>query len=254
MGGGAGAVREVIRGSPVVARPHFDASRVEVRVYLSIVNSYMDESFDPKRAGKPRGFFVVAGLMGRGVAHFELERNWEKLLAKYGLDYFKAKECANGWKQFNKFVKDSKNITTAEREILDAISLEFLGVVTNPVPFDQTHYLTACGIGVLQEDFYEVIKDTHARAVLGDDPYRLTYDLAFVASAWLMKQIGAGWGVSIVCDEHEKYSPLAPGSYRNLKTTNPQAAEYLLSFSSVDEKKCFRFKPPMRSSMNYGAL
>jgi hypothetical protein len=103
--------------------------------------------------------------------------------------------------------------------------------------FDPQHYLTACGIGILQHDFYEVIKDPHARAVLGDNPYRLAYDLAFVASAWLMKQLGEGWGVSIVCDEHEVYSPLAPEAFRNLQSTNPQAAEYLLSFS-IDEKKC----------------
>jgi hypothetical protein len=27
-------------------------------------------------------------------------------------------------------------------------------------------------------------------------------------------------------------------AYRNLKTTNPQAAEFLLSFASSEEKKC----------------
>lgn len=207
-------------------------------MHLTVANSYMDESFDPKKYGKPRGFFVVAGLMGRGVAFFELECRWEKLLRKYGIDYFKASECENGWKQFKKFVHNPSNITPAERDGLDVISLEFLGLVTNPVQLDKTHYLTACGVGVLQEDFYEVIKHSHARAVLGDNPYRLAYDLAFVASAWLMKQLSKGWGVSIVCDEHEIYSPLAPEAYLSLKATNPQAAEYLLSFSSIDEKKC----------------
>jgi hypothetical protein len=207
-------------------------------VYLTVANSYMDESFDPKRAGKARGFFVVAGMMGRGWAIFELERNWGKLLAKHGLDYFKASECALGTKQFARFVKDSKNISQDERALLDAISLEFINLIPRPVNFDSTHYLTGNGIAILQEDFYEVIKDPHARAVLGDNPYRLAYDIAFVSSAWLMKELGDGWGVSLVCDEHEKYSPLAPEAYRNLKATNPLAAEYLLSFSSVDEKKC----------------
>lgn len=198
----------------------------------------MDESFDPKRAGQARGFFVVAGLMGRGWAIFELERSWEQLLEKHRLEYFKASECELGKKQFEKFVKDSKNISPIERMLLDEISLEFVNTLPYPVKFDTQHYLTASGVAILQEDFYEVIKDTLARAVLGENPYRLAYDIAFVASAWLMKQLGGGCGGSIVADEHEIYSPLAPEAYRNLKEKNPQAAEYLLSFTSIDEKKC----------------
>ena len=198
----------------------------------------MDESFDPKRAGQARGFFVVAGLMGRGWAIFELERNWEQLLGKHGLQYFKASECELGKKQFGRFVKDAKNISPTERKLLDEISLEFVNTIPHPVKLDTQRYLAASGVAILQEDFYEVIKDAHAREVLGENPYRLAYDIAFVASAWLMKQLGDGWGVSIVADEHEIYSPLAPEAYRNLKETNPEAAEYLLSFTSKDEKKC----------------
>ncbi len=41
-----------------------------------------------------------------------------------------------------------------------------------------------------------------------------------------------------MCDEDEEHSPLAPEAYRGLKNTNPEAAQYMLSFSSVDEKKC----------------
>ena len=165
-------------------------SRAEESVFLTVAGSYMDESFDPKRSGQARGFFVVAGLMGRGWAIFELERNWEKLLVKHGLEYFKASECEFGRKQFGQFVKDSKNISTDERKVLDTIWLEFIKVIPYPVALDSTHYLTGSGVAILQEDFYEVIKDAHAHAVLGDDPYRLAYDLAFVASAWLMKQLG----------------------------------------------------------------
>jgi hypothetical protein len=213
-------------------------SRAEESVYLTVTSSYMDESFDPKLDGKHRGFFVAAGLIGKGVPFFSLECEWEKLLRKHGLDYFKASECSGGSKQFKKLVRDPLNITRAERETLDAISMEFINLITTPVSLDPQHYLTACGIGVLQEDFHEVIKKSDARAVLGKDPFRLAYDLAFVASAWLMKQLGKGWGVSIVCDEHEIYSPLAPEAYRNLRDTNPEAAEYLLSFSSIDDKRC----------------
>ncbi len=207
-------------------------------MYLTVANSYMDESFDPKHQGRYRGVFVVGGMLGRGVALFELARRWQQLLKEHGLAYFKASQCENGWKEFSKFVADSKKITTDERSVLDSISLEFIRLITNPVPFDSVHYLTCYGVGVMQEDFNEVIKDDHARAVLGDNPYRLAYDFAFIECAWLMKQMGGGWGASFVCDEHEIYSPFAIEAYRNLKETNPKAAEYMLSFSSVDEKVC----------------
>ena len=53
-----------------------------------------------------------------------------------------------------------------------------------------------------------------------------------------MKQLGEGWLVSFVCDEHEQYGPLAMKAYEGLRKTNPSAAEYMGPFSSKDEKKC----------------
>jgi hypothetical protein len=212
--------------------------KAEDSVFLAVTNSYLDESFDPKHDGKHRGIFAVGGVLGRGDPCFALECSWEKRLKKYGLTYFKASHCENGWKQFSKFVVDSANMTPAEKQTLESISLDFINAITNPYPYDPTHYLTGYGVGVMQEDFYEVIKDDHARAVLGDNPYRLTYDIAFIQGAWLMKQTGDGWAAHFVCDEHEIYSPLAPAAYYNLTTTNSEAAQYMLSFSSIDEKKC----------------
>ncbi len=208
-------------------------------MFLLVRNAYLDESADPKPVtGMHRGFFAVGGILGNSVATFELERNWDKALAKHGLDYFKASQCENGWGQFNKFVKDSKNIMPDERKLLDSISLEFLNLIVHPVDFDSGYYLACWGVGVKQDDFYEVIKDDHNRAVLGKDPYRLAYDFAFIEGAWLMKELGEGWSAHYVCDEHEIYSPLAPEVYRNLKNTNPNAAQRMLSFSSIDEKLC----------------
>ena len=190
-----------------------------------MIRSYMDESFDMKQ----RGVFAVGGVLGRDLAMFELERRWEQLLRRSDIDiaYFKASECQNGKGEFAKFVADPKNITSDERSKLDAISHEFLGMITNSVPFDSTHYICVQGAAVVQEDFYDAIKDAKARSVLGNDPYRLAYDFAMINCAWAMKELGdggAGYGVSFVCDEHEEHSPLAGQVYRALKETNPNAA------------------------------
>lgn len=201
-----------------------------------IIGSYMDESSD----SRPRGTFVVGGILGRGVPIFELERRWEQLLKRPDIDisYFKASECHNGWGEFARFVADRRNITPAERSKLDSISHEFLKLITNPVPFDDEHYLCIHGVGIVQEDFYEVIQDDSARAILGNSPYRLAYDFAMINCAWAMKELGSGYAVSFVCDEDEEHSPFAEEAFLKLKKTNPIAAEYMTTFSSADEKMC----------------
>jgi hypothetical protein len=42
--------------------------------------------------------------------------------------------------------------------------------------------------------------------------------------------------VSFVCDEDEEHSPLANEAYRNLKLTNPNAAQYMATFTRADDK------------------
>jgi len=212
----------------------------------------MDESFDTRR----KGVFAVGGMIGRGVALFELERRWEKLLRRPDIDieYFKASECENGKGQFAKFVSDPQNITSSERAKLDSISHEFLELIIHPVAFDPKSYLPIQGVGVVQEDFYEVIKSSEkARAILGESPYRLAYDLAMIQCAWAMKELEKAIKqekdrkmdsspsreyVSFVCDEDEEHSPDALEAYRNLRGKNPKAAEYMATFSSASDKKC----------------
>jgi len=204
-----------------------------------IINSFMDESFDYKQTGT----FVVGGILGRGVPIFELERRWEKLLKRPDIDvaYFKASECHNGLGPFRKFVSDPKNITPKERSRLDSISHEFLNLIANPVAYDEKHYLCVHGVGVVQKDFYEVIKDPKARAILGPSPYRLAYDFAMINCAWAMKELGDGgptYGVSFTCDADEQHGQLAGEAFQNLKSTNPNAAQHMTTFDSADEKKC----------------
>jgi hypothetical protein len=206
--------------------------------------SYMDESCDEQGTG----VFVVGGLLMRGVPSFELERKWGTLRKRPDIDiaYFKASECKNGRGQFAKFVATPGSPTQSEHQRLDSISREFLQLIP------KEEHIIVQGVGVVQSDFYEVIQDTHARAVLGDSPYRLAYDFAMIQCAWAMKQLEQGikrdkenvaFGgsfreyVSFVCDEHEQYSLLADEAFRNLKQTNPNAAEFMGTFESADDKR-----------------
>jgi hypothetical protein len=205
------------------------------------MGAYLDESVDPK----PRGIFAVGGIVGRGIATFELDRKWDSLLRRPDIDieYFKASECELGTGQFLKFVKEERNPTPGEYKRLQAISHEFISLFSN-------ERVVAFGIGVIQPDFYGVIQDDYARSILGDDPFQLAYDLAIVQCAWLMKELerrnvekAKPWQkvkrdyVSILRDEHQRYAPLAQARYLNLKDKNPEAAKYLATHSIGDDKK-----------------
>jgi len=200
----------------------------------AVIDSYMDESFDMRQSG----IFAVGGLLARGTAIFELERAWKALRKRpdIGIKYFKASQCERGTGEFSKFVADEKNITPAERERLDSISHEFLKVIVDPRSYG--NYRTLAGIGIVQEDFYDVIQDANARAILGDNPYRLAYDLAMIQCARAMKGLEKPDRVSYVCDQDEEHSALASDAYDNLTRTNPDAAKYMASFSKMNEKEC----------------
>jgi len=195
-----------------------------------LIAAYLDESFDMAKAG----VFVVGGLMGRGVAVFELERRWERLRKRKDIDiaFYKASDCEAGKGEFAKFVQDPKNITPEERSRLDAISHEFLALIP------QVGYLIVFGVGIVQKDFYDIIQDPNAQTILGRDPYRLAYDFAMIQCAWAMSELNTGDAVAFVSDEHEKHSPLASEAYRALKLHNHVAERYLGSFSVSDDRKC----------------
>lgn len=209
----------------------------------AVIAAYLDESFDMG----PKGIFAVGGIIGRGIPLFELDRKWEALLHRpdINIEYYKASECWLGTGQFAKFVKEKRSPTPQERLRLDAISNEFVSLIAGEM-------LVGHGIGVIQSDFYDVIKDDYARSILGDDPFQLAYDLTMIQCAWIMKHTEESkraeaqpWQkverdyVSFVRDEHPKYAPLANTRYMNLKNSNPEAALYMATHSIADDKKVF---------------
>jgi hypothetical protein len=120
----------------------------------------------------------------------------ERLRRRKDIDiaYYKASDCEAGKGEYAKFIRDPKNITPEEREKLTAISHEFLAII----PRDHLP-LIAFGVGIVQKDFYDIIQDADARAILGRDPYRLAYDFAMTQCAWAMKELNTGDHVAFVC-------------------------------------------------------
>lgn len=213
-------------------------SRFAEKYYAMMFGCYLDESYDMKQSG----FYAVGGFIARGVAVFELERQWENLLKRRRLEYFKASECESGKKQFARFVANPKKITEAEHAKLSSISHEFCRLIGNPVQYDDRPFLCLFGTAVGQKDFYDLSKTSKAKAVLGDSPYRLAYDLAMIQAAWSMKQLEKDTQrrdcVSFVCDQDEEHCDIAPAAYLALKRKNRIAQKYMCTYSMADEKQC----------------
>jgi len=157
-----------------------------------MIDCFLDESLDPKQ----QGIFAVGGILGRGRPVFELERKWAALRKRTDIDieYFKASECQRGNKQFRKFVADPVHMPERKRATLNGIWDQFLDVMAG----DDLEHVVIYGIGVIQDDFYEVIKDPTARAVLGDSPYWFAYQSAMIEAAFAMKYINTGGHVAFV--------------------------------------------------------
>jgi len=209
----------------------FSPQRYE-ELYYAMVGCYLDESIDPKQ----QGIFAVGGILGRGRSIFELDRLWKALHKKPEIDieYFKDSECKMGRKQFSKSVKDPDSITDIEREKLDEIWKQFLRTMAH----DPQEHSIIYGVGVIQDDFYEVIKDPVARAVLGDSPYWFAYQTAMIEAAFAMKKINTGDHVAFICDEDEEHSPIAYDVYLGLKQKNPNAARYMGHFGTASDHTC----------------
>jgi len=194
-----------------------------------MISSYLDESFDTSQ----KGIFAVGGLLARGVPIFEIDRKWEQLRKTPEIDikYFKASECERGDKQFAKFVATPKTVTPAERANLDAIWDKFLDIIVGEAAI-------IYGIGVIQDDFYEVIKDPKAKAILGESPYWFAYQAAMIEAAFAMKKVGQGDSVAFVCDKDEEHSDIAPDVYQEVQKKNPKAAEYMGTFTLASDHLC----------------
>ena len=143
-----------------------------------------------------------------------------------------------------KFAAIPRKPSADEKQKLDSISHEFLALIP------QEQFIMVQGIGIVQSDFYEITKDERAKSILGDTPYFLAYHFAMIQCAWAMKELEKlkaediqPWQkvdrdyVSFVCDETDRYAAVAHAAYRRLKDGNPRAAEYMASYSEVDEKK-----------------
>lgn len=110
---------------------------------------YYDESDDNEKA------YAVAGFIGHQQDCVHLDLAWrDKVLDKYGIEYFKASELNAGTGQFAKFRDDPSNVkakfSAREKAVFDEIKIASIDVILN---FDMLLGIAAV---VLLPDYYRI--------------------------------------------------------------------------------------------------
>ncbi|MFI5087424.1 MAG: DUF3800 domain-containing protein [Terriglobales bacterium] len=191
-----------------------------------MIGCYLDESSDNSR----KGIFAVGGFLGYGNDWWNVDVKWRKLREQPDIDieYFKASECAHGHGQFEKFRKHPAYLAPQERAQLNSIYGKFVDIC-------RRGDIIGFGFGVVLHDFYEVLSSPENCGYFPEDPYWFTYDFAMVHAATEVRK-RRGPAIAFVCDEHEKYSKIAPDVYDALKANNPLAARNMGTFTKGNDK------------------
>jgi hypothetical protein len=197
---------------------------------------YFDESDDNDRA------YAVAGFLGHQHDIVHLEWTWrDKILDKYGLDYFKASELEYGVGQFSKFRDNPKdsNALFSEREknLFRQIKTDSIDVI---VSFDT---LVGFGAVMMLPDYDRLLQEHKAIGKTLLAPYFFCSQVVLAEAGFIMKDISFGkpgqqqGRVKPVFDSHEQYSGRAKQSFDEWCRKNPETASFLLPPDYEDDRE-----------------
>jgi hypothetical protein len=199
-----------------------------------IYGAYFDESDE-----KPG--FAIAGYSAALDTWWHLDLDWQKLLKRWNLKYFKASECENGLEEFAQYRDDPTDqgspLKHHERERLKEVKTEFIDAICR-----QHDDLQGYGAAVVIEDFERIIaEDSVARALFMDKPYYIGAQLCLVAAAMPARDTNTNRSgndrieVRSIFDSHKEYSGIAKKVFDNFAAKNPLSAEVLLPPQYADD-------------------
>jgi len=200
-----------------------------------IYGAYYDES--DERPG-----FSLAGYAASYETWVHLDWNWQSLLKKWNLAYFKASECENllgEFAQYRDCPTDLKSdLKPNERSRLIEIKTDFVDAICK-----QSDDLQGYGAVVVVDDFDRIIsEDTAARELFMDKPYYVCFQLCLVAAAMPARAFNLRQPrenhiyIKPIFDSHKEYSGLAKSLFDKFLKGNPRSAEVLLPPDYKDDK------------------
>lgn len=196
---------------------------------------YFDESYDRDEC------YTVAGLVAINLqAALGLEWEWERLLALYGIDYFKASELEHGRGEFLKLRDDPANgdarFSKREKDLFVEIKTAFVDAIVN------ADCIVGIGATLLLADYERLGRIyPHAMATL-PHPYFICQQFVMLAASEIMN-----WANSRnpperkgmlrpIFDIHEEYGGRAKLAFDEYKRKNPLTSKCLLPMHYEDDQ------------------
>lgn len=189
---------------------------------------YYDESDDFGRG------YSVAGFLGHQHDCVHLELAWrDRILNKYGIDYFKASELNSGKGQFARF-RDNPNsdldapFSQREKEIFNDIKIATIDLI---LEFDR---LVGIGAVLILPDYYRLAEEFKERGKKILAPYQFCAQTTMMESGFIVLHINETMSASErgllrpVFDSHEQYSGRAKRVFDEFSEKNPITSSVLL--------------------------
>lgn len=194
---------------------------------LVLSAAYFDEGH-----GKPG--LAVAGYSAAIDTWLHLDCDWQALLKRWNLKYFKASECENGIAEFAQYRDDLAapkfTLKPHERERLRKVKLEFINAISA-----RHHVLQGYGAAIATEDLKRVIdEDATAPVILLNEPYYIGVELCLVAATMLMSDANMRRSrndkieVRPVLGACEEHSGITATVFDKFAEKNPRSAGVLL--------------------------
>lgn len=181
---------------------------------------YIDDSSDG-----PHQEIVVAGAaFGSPEKWFDVERYWNRELARHDIASFHATECERLRDQFSKFRIEGDPILA--RQNADQIRLDLISIAN-------AGRLIYAAVGIRRDDWKAAISQEKYRHLkMPDDPVFFAYHLLMIQCVSRIAKYHKFSLAAFVCDNHNR-SQLAQKAYDRLKALNPETAEHMGSISHL---------------------
>lgn len=184
---------------------------------------YIDDSADTQQ----KTVYSVAGFVADSAVWFDIERYWSMRLKSEGLGYFRTWECVNLEGEFQRKLVDRHGLTTA-RVIADAVLRDLKELVA-------ASNLNAFCMGVLMNDYRQVVSEPDGEIVLNKDPYVFAHQMFIGVILSEMDNFSRRELIAFHYDEHSKAS-LLQNSWDGYKECNPNWAKSAGILEPLDDK------------------
>lgn len=190
-----------------------------------ILRTSMDESVD----GLAREIFAVGALIGSEVKWEWLHDEWNKILSREGLKYFRTADCVGVDGEFLRYRANPDVITDSERAIALGIRNELIDIIIGS-------RLSGVGVAVDLAAYSRIVDTSAKKEAFGNTPYYHCYLKAVTLVGDVFKNHLPKDFTAFGFDEHEQFAEYLVKVYSVFKQKNPDISPYLTTLAPFDDR------------------